>query len=110
VSISIEGMARAIRIYTTDWCGYCKRAVALLHKKGVAFDEIDATNVRDWLVSATGRRTVPQIFIDGVPIGGHDDLVALDRAGELDRILAGERDPASIRPGGGAAPPPPTAR
>lgn len=91
-------MARTIKVYTTDYCGYCTRAMSLLTKKGVAFDEVDATDVRDWLVEATGRRTVPQIFIDGVPIGGHDDLVALERSGDLDRILRGEREPSSIRP------------
>jgi len=102
-------MARAIQVYTTDYCGYCKRAMALLAKKGVAFDEVDATTLREWLVDATGRRTVPQIFVDGVPIGGHDDLVALERSGQLDRILAGELAPPSIRPDGAPAPPPPSA-
>jgi glutaredoxin 3 len=100
-------MARAIHVYTTDSCGYCKRAMALLAKKNVAFEEVDATHLREWLVDATGRRTVPQIFIDAVPIGGYDDLVALERGGLLDRILAGELAPPSIRPDGGPAPAPP---
>ena len=78
-------------IYTTKVCPYCVQAKSLLKKKGVAFSEIDVTNdneKRTWLVTATGRRTVPQIFIGDQPIGGFDDLWALDRKGELDRMLA----------------------
>jgi glutaredoxin 3 len=80
-----------VEIYSTMWCGYCARARALLERKGVAFDEIDIevdTMKRDEMIQrAGGRRTVPQIFIDGVHIGGSDDLVALDRAGKLDPLL-----------------------
>lgn len=81
----------AVTIYTRSLCGYCWRAVRLLRKKGVAFDEVDATGdaaVRAWLVDVTGRSTVPQVFINGRAIGGSDDLGALDRSGELDRLLA----------------------
>lgn len=80
-----------VEIYSTMWCGYCARARALLQKKGVAFDDIDIevdTSKRDEMVKRAGGRTsVPQIFIDGVHIGGSDDLVALDRAGKLDPLL-----------------------
>jgi glutaredoxin 3 len=80
-----------VEIYSTMWCGYCARARSLLQKKGVAFEDIDIevdTSKRDEMVKrAGGRMTVPQIFIDGVHVGGSDDLVALDRAGKLDPLL-----------------------
>jgi glutaredoxin 3 len=81
-------------VYTTRVCPYCIQAKALLKKKGVAFSEIDVSNdpeKRTWLVSATGQRTVPQIFINNQPIGGFDDMAALNRNGELDRMLAAQR-------------------
>ena len=80
-----------VEIYTTMWCGYCARARSLLQRKGVAFEDIDVeadTSKRDEMVErAHGRTTVPQIFIDGVHVGGSDDLAALDRAGKLDPLL-----------------------
>jgi glutaredoxin 3 len=80
-----------IEIYTTPFCPFCSRAKALLTRKGIAFDEIDVTMVpgaRDEMVSRSGgRRTVPQIFIDGDGIGGSDELYALDSQGDLDRKL-----------------------
>ncbi len=84
-------------IYTTKICPYCVQAKSLLRRKGVGFSEIDVTNdaeKRTWLVGATGRRTVPQIFIDNQPIGGFDALSALDRTGDLDRMLAPRTYPA----------------
>ena len=81
-----------VRIYTRRGCGYCDAALELLRAKDVPFDEIDATGdatLRRWLADVTGRPTVPQIFIDGTPIGGYTDLAALDRTGELDRMLYG---------------------
>ena len=84
-------MAASVRIYTRRGCGYCDMAIELLRAKGVYFDLIDATGdatLRRWLADVTGRRTVPQIFIDGRPIGGYMDLAALDRRGELDQLLA----------------------
>ncbi len=84
-------MAR-IEIYTQPWCPFCARAVNLLRKKGVAFDEIDAPHGSrersESIQRAGGRTTVPQIFIDGAHVGGCDDLMALDRAGKLDPLLA----------------------
>jgi glutaredoxin 3 len=77
-------------VYTTEYCGYCRRAKQLLDGKRVAYEEVDVTSDdarRAWLVETTGRRTVPQIFIAGRPVGGYDDLVALERRGELDRLL-----------------------
>jgi len=89
-------MAAQVVIYTRKWCGYCSAAERLLKSKGVAFEEIDCTGdraKRDWLAEVTGRTTVPQIFIDGQAIGGYDDVRALDRAGELDKLLAGTAAP-----------------
>lgn len=80
-----------VEIYTTMWCGYCARARGLLQKKGVAFDDIDIEAdgaKRDEMIQRTkGRTSVPQIFIDGVHVGGSDDLAALDRAGKLNPLL-----------------------
>lgn len=77
-----------VEIYSTMFCPYCARAKSLLQRKGVAFINIDIneeTDRRDEMIRrAGGRRTVPQIFIDGEHVGGSDDLVALDRAGKLD--------------------------
>ena len=85
-------MSAHVKIYTTDWCGYCSSALRLLRNKGVTFEQIDVegnAQLRRWLREATGRTTVPQIFIDGEPIGGFTDLRALDERGVLDRMLAG---------------------
>jgi glutaredoxin 3 len=84
-------MAR-VQIYTKRNCPYCVRAKALLDRKGVAYEEIDAEGndaLRAWLAEASGQKTVPQIFADGKPLGGFSDIDALDRKGELDRILRG---------------------
>jgi len=80
-----------VQIYTTSWCPYCHAAKALLDERGVAYEEIDATDdeVRaDMIQRAHGRRTVPQIFIGERHVGGYDDLSALDRSGQLDPLLA----------------------
>jgi glutaredoxin 3 len=81
-----------IEIYTSPLCGYCHRAKALLTKKGAAFTEFDVSGdaVRrdEMLKRAEGRRTVPQIFINGTHVGGCDDIYALDAEGKLDPMLA----------------------
>ncbi len=85
-------MAAHVKVYTRSGCGYCTAAERLLKEKGVAYEHIDCTGdpkTREWLVTETGRTTVPQIFIDGASIGGYDDMRALDRKGQLDAILAG---------------------
>lgn len=79
-------------MYATAVCPYCIRAERLLKAKGVAEIakvrvDLDAV-VRDEMVRRTGRRTVPQIYIGEFHVGGYDDLVALDRAGKLDPMLA----------------------
>jgi len=79
-------------MYSTTWCGYCQRARSLLARKGVAVREIkvdEDPQQRDIMVERSGgRRTVPQIFVGDRHVGGYDDLAALDRAGELDKLLA----------------------
>ena len=80
-----------IEIYATATCPYCIAAKALLTRKGAAFENIDVGADPDrraeMMQRANGRRTVPQIFIDGRHIGGSDDLHALDRDGKLDALL-----------------------
>jgi glutaredoxin 3 len=79
-------------IYTRPFCSFCARAVSLLQRKGVAYVEIedaafDADKKREMIQKAQGRTTFPQVFIGDRHIGGCDDLMALDRAGELDKLL-----------------------
>jgi glutaredoxin 3 len=80
-----------VRMYTTLVCPYCQRAKALLKQRGVsAIDEIRIdldTEQRDKMIEATGRRTVPQIFIGETHVGGCDDLIALDQRGGLMPLL-----------------------
>ena len=86
-------MAR-VTMYTTGVCPYCTQAERLLVSRGVA--AIDKVRVdleparRQEMMERTGRRTVPQTYIGEVHVGGYDDLVALDRAGGLDALLAGD--------------------
>jgi glutaredoxin 3 len=84
---------RPVEIYTTPICPYCHAAKRLLDKKGVPYKEIDVSRdpaLRSAMMErAGGRRTVPQIFVGGVHVGGSDDLHALDHAGKLDPLLAG---------------------
>jgi glutaredoxin 3 len=85
-------MAKVI-MYVKDYCPYCTRAGNLLNKKGVEFEEIDITDddeLQDYVVHASGRRTVPQIFINDHPVGGFDNLYDLNKSGELDILLAVE--------------------
>jgi GrxC family glutaredoxin len=77
-------------IYTTNYCPFCTRAKALLRTKHIDFEEIDITldeHLREEVTRLSGRRTVPQIFIDGKFLGGFDDIKELDMSGELDRLL-----------------------
>jgi glutaredoxin 3 len=83
---------KSVRIYTTPICPYCVRAKSLLTKKGAPFEEVDIfmdESARDeMLAKSGGARTVPQIFIGDTHVGGCDELYALERAGELDPLLA----------------------
>jgi glutaredoxin 3 len=82
-----------VRMYTTQVCPYCVRAKALLGKRGVTSIEEIRVDLdpaqRDHMIEITGRRTVPQIFIGATHVGGCDDLIELDRRGELQALLAG---------------------
>ncbi|HEX2505299.1 MAG TPA: glutaredoxin domain-containing protein [Gaiellaceae bacterium] len=83
-------MAR-IQMYSTGWCGYCVRAKALLDARGLEYEEIrldGQTDFRARLQEQTGGWTVPQIVIDGRPIGGYTELWRLNRQGALDRLAA----------------------
>lgn len=81
-----------ITIYTKPLCPYCARAMTLLQKKGAAFTEIEAAwdpdLKKEMLARSNGKATYPQIFIGGTHVGGCDDLMALDRDGRLDPMLA----------------------
>lgn len=84
-------MARVV-MYLTEYCPYCRRAERMLAQKGV--QDIERIRVdlhperRREMIERSGRRTVPQIWIDGRHVGGYDDIAALDHAGELDPLLA----------------------
>ena len=83
-------MIAEVVMYRTRFCPYCLRAAALLERKGVAVREIDVSNdpqTRERLLRETGSHTVPQVFINGVSVGGFDDISALDRRGALDTLL-----------------------
>ena len=78
-------------VYSTRWCAYCVRAKALLDAKGVEYEEVsldDNPAFRAELHQLTGGWTVPQILIDGTPIGGYTELWRLEKSGQLDARLA----------------------
>ena len=78
-------------MYTTRWCGYCVRAKALLESRDLAYEEIsldDDPAFRQRLLDLTGGWTVPQILIDGRPMGGYTELWQLDRSGDLEGLAA----------------------
>ena len=81
---------KKITIYTTSVCPYCIRAKALLDRKGLQYEEINAEDEKnrdEMIEKAGGMRTVPQIFIGDKHIGGSDDLYALDKEGKLDEMV-----------------------
>ncbi len=80
-----------VTIYTKPFCPYCTRAVSLLTRKGVHFNEIEAgmdPALRQEMMQKSGRSTYPQIFIGDKHVGGCDDLMALESKGELDKLLS----------------------
>jgi glutaredoxin 3 len=83
---------KPVKIYTSPMCPYCARAKSLLKKKGAAFEEIDVMMDPEaraaMQASSGGARTVPQIFIGDTHVGGSDDLLALEKDGKLDALLA----------------------
>lgn len=82
-----------VEMYTTAFCPYCVMAKQFLQRKGLDFEEVrvdtDPARRDEMLVRSDGRRTVPQIFIEGHHVGGFDDLVAADRSGRLQELLGG---------------------
>ena len=80
-----------VTVYTTEPCGYCRTAKALLDRRGVPYDEInlakDAAG-RSELVARTGMMTFPQVMLDGEPLGGFQELVMADRSGRLAELRA----------------------
>lgn len=84
-----QGMT-TVTIYTTRWCPYCIRAKSLLNGKGIVYEEVAVDgkpDARQEMASRAGRTSVPQIWIGATHVGGCDDLFALERRGELDRLL-----------------------
>ena len=80
-----------VTIYTRPFCGYCARALSLLTDKGADFTEVEAgmdPNLRQEMMQRSGRTTFPQIFVGEQHIGGCDDMMALEREGKLDQMLA----------------------
>jgi glutaredoxin 3 len=80
-----------VTIYTTEPCGYCRTAKALLDKRGIAYEEINLARDpegRAELVRLTGMMTFPQVMIDGESIGGYQELAQADRAGRLEALVA----------------------
>lgn len=84
---------KPVTLYTTPFCGYCLAAKRLLNAKSVAFTDIDvaadAASRAEMIQRSKGGRTVPQIFIGAIHVGGFDEMNALERAGKLDTLLAG---------------------
>jgi glutaredoxin 3 len=81
-----------VTVYLSDWCPYCQRAKNLLSQKQLVINEINVEEdpkLREEMIARSNRRTVPQIFIGDKHVGGCDELYALDRSGELDRLIQG---------------------
>lgn len=83
---------KPVTVYTKPFCPYCSRALSLLDQKGAQVTEIEAgfdpAARKEMLARSNGRSTYPQIFIGETHVGGCDDMMALERAGELDKLLA----------------------
>lgn len=80
----------SVKIYSTNWCPYCRYAKRLLDEKSVTYEEIHIEEIgmsREELAKLTGGMSVPQIVINDEPIGGYDNLWALDQSGELEKKL-----------------------
>ncbi len=95
----MESMPAKVTVYTTSVCPFCIRAKDLLGRKKVAFDDVNVEtrpDLRAWLVERSRQRTVPQVFVNGEPLGGFTDIAALDKAGKLDPLLA--REPSASDP------------
>jgi len=88
--VNATGGSSEIVVYATRYCSYCLRAKRLLEAKGASYREVPVDfdiHARREMEQRSGRRSVPQIFIGDLHVGGYDALLALDSAGELDRLL-----------------------
>ena len=88
-----RGTVARVEIYTTPMCSFCVRAKRLLQERGIAYDEFDVADdaeLRASVMERSGRRTVPQIFIEGRSIGGYEELAALDASGALATLVRAE--------------------
>lgn len=84
----------SVEVYSTPWCPFCVRARALLDRKGLAYTDIDVSRdpaSKREMMERSGRHTVPQIWVNGRHVGGCDELMALERSGRLDEMVASER-------------------
>lgn len=81
-------------IYGDEYCAYCAAARMLFTKKGIRFEDVlvsrDPARFDEMQARSRGRRTVPQIFVGDIHVGGFDDVCSLDKSGELDKLLAGD--------------------
>lgn len=93
-------------IYTTGVCGYCVAAKNFLKSRGCGYDEVridrEPARLAEMLERSGGRRSVPQIFVNGAYVGGYDDLVAAERSGKLAELFAAP-EPGEFKKGEGAA-------
>ena len=83
--------AAPVTVYTSSFCGHCMRVLDLLQRRGIEYTEIsveDEPQIRDELVARSGRRSLPQIYLGERYLGGAEELAAMDRSGELDRLLS----------------------
>ena len=85
-------MMKKVTMYSGDPCPYCGAAKALLKSKNIEIEEFDiwkdATKAKEMLQRTNGKRTIPQMFVGDVYIGGNDELQSLNRSGELDKLLS----------------------
>ena len=89
--LAIVDRVPRVVLFTTDHCSYCDRTKVLLARKGVSYEEVEVTRddmeSRRQLVRITGRYTLPQVIVDGTPLGGWEELRRLEETGELVRVL-----------------------
>ena len=86
---------RAVTVYTGSFCGFCEQVTSLLARRGIAFTEVsveDHPDLREKLLARSGRRTLPQVYVNERYIGGAAELAALDRSGELTGIIQARKD------------------
>lgn len=83
--------AAPVTVYTSSFCGHCMRVMDLLQRRGIEYTEIsveDGPGIRDELVARSGRRALPQVYLGERYLGGAEEIAAMDKSGELDRLLS----------------------